>query len=47
MKVNFGKSKVMRCSRYRSGARMQVRLNGKQLEEVDCLEVVKGMWDTE
>ena len=34
--VNVGKSKVMRCSRYVNGGRMYVRLNGNQLEEVDC-----------
>ena len=32
------KSKVMRCSSYRNGDRMHVRLNGEPLEEVDCFE---------
>ena len=33
-----GKSKVMRCSRYGNGERMNVTLNGKSLEEVDCFK---------
>ena len=55
--VNVGKSKVMRCSRYGNGDRMDVTLNGEPLEEVDCfkylgrkwqpMEDVKGMWYTE
>ena len=36
LRVNVGKSKVMRCSRYVNMGRMHVRLNGEQLEEVDC-----------
>ena len=35
LRVNVGKSKVMRCSRYSNGGRMHVILNGEQLEEVD------------
>ena len=35
LRLNVGKSKVMRCSRYGNGGRMHVILNGKQLEEVD------------
>ena len=35
LRVNAGKSKVMRCSRYGNGGRMQVILNCKPLEEVD------------
>ena len=35
LKVNVGKSKVMRFSRYCNGDRMPVILNGDQLEE-DC-----------
>ena len=35
LRVNVGKSKVMRCSRYGNGDRMHVILNGKPLEEVD------------
>ena len=57
LKVNVGKSKVMRCSRYGNGGRMHLTLNGGPLEEVDCfstcgrkwqlMEDVKGMWYTE
>ena len=57
LRVNEGKSKVMRCSRYGNGGRMHVRLNGEPSEEVDFLstygrkwqpmEGVKGMWCTE
>ena len=57
LRVNVGKSKVMRCSRYGNGNRMHVILNGEPLEEVDFLstwgrrwqpmEDVKGMWFTE
>ena len=36
LKVNVGKSKVMRCSRYGNGGRMHVIRNGEPLEEVDC-----------
>ena len=35
-RVNVGKSKVMRCSRYGNGGRMHVIPNGEPLEEVDC-----------
>ena len=35
LRVNVGKSKVMRCSRYGNGDRM---LNGEPLEEVDCFK---------
>ena len=38
LKVNVGKSKVMRCSRYGNGDRMHVILNGEPLEEVDCFK---------
>ena len=38
LKVNIGKSKVMRCSRYGNWSRMHVRLNGEPLEEVDCFK---------
>ena len=34
LRVNVGKSKVMRCSRYGNGDRMHVILN-EPLEEVD------------
>ena len=36
LRVNVGKSKVMRCSRYGNGDRMHVILKGEPLEEVDC-----------
>ena len=32
------KSKVMRCSRYVNACRMDVRLIGEPLEEVDCFK---------
>ena len=32
LRVNVGKSKVMRCSRYGNGGRMHVILNGVPLE---------------
>ena len=38
LRVNIGKSKVMRCSRYGIGDRMHVILNGEPLEEVDCVK---------
>ena len=37
-RVNAGKSKVMRCSRYGNGDRMHVILKGEPLEEVDCFK---------
>ena len=36
--MNVGKSKVMRCSRQVNVGRMNVRLNGDQLEEVYCFK---------
>ena len=36
LRVNVGKSKLMRCSRHGNGDRMHVILNGEPLEEVDC-----------
>ena len=36
LRVNVGKSKFMRCSRYGNGYRMHVILNGKPL--VDCFK---------
>ena len=36
LRVNVGKSKVMRCSRYGNGDRMHVILNGEPLDEVNC-----------
>ena len=57
LRVNVGKSKVMRCSRYGNGDRMHVILNGEPLEEVDCFKYlesqvaadgdVNGMWCAE
>ena len=38
LRVNEGKSKVMRCSRYGNGGRMHVILNLEPLEEVDCFK---------
>ena len=38
LRVNVGKSKVMKCSRYGNGDRMHVILNGEPLEEVDCFK---------
>ena len=35
LRVNIGKSKVMRCSRYGNGDRMHVILKGEPLKEVD------------
>ena len=40
LRLNVGKSKVRRCSRYGNGARMHVILNGEPLEEVDCFKYV-------
>ena len=37
LRVNVGKSKVMRCSRYGNGERMHVILKGEPVEEPDCL----------
>ena len=38
LRVNVGKSKVMRCSRYGNGGRrMRLILNGEPVEELDCL----------
>ena len=42
LKVNVGKSKVMRCSRYGNGDRMHVILNGEPLEEVDCFKYLES-----
>ena len=38
LRVNVGKNKVMRCSRYGNGDRMHVILNDEHLEEVDCFK---------
>ena len=36
MRVNLGKSKVMRCSRFVNVGRVDVKLTAEQLEEVHC-----------
>ena len=38
LRVNVGKGKVTRCTRYCNGGRMHVILNGEPIEEVDCLK---------
>ena len=38
LRVNVGKNKVMRCSRYGNGDRLHVILNGEPLEEVYCFK---------
>ena len=38
LRVNVGKSKVMRCSTYGNGGQMHVILNGEPLEEVHCFK---------
>ena len=38
LRMNVGKSKVMRCSRHVNGGRKYVRLNDDQLEEVECFK---------
>ena len=38
LRVNVGKSKVMRCSWYGNGDRMHVILNGEPLDKVDCFK---------
>ena len=42
LRVNVGKSKVMRCSRYGNGGRMHAILNGELLEEVDCFKYLES-----
>ena len=37
-RVNKGKSKVMRCSRYGNSDRIHVILDGEFLEDVDCFK---------
>ena len=44
LRVNVGKSKVMRCSRYGNGDRMHVILNGEPLEEVGCFKYLRFKW---
>ena len=38
LRVNVGKSTVMRCCRYGNGDRMHVIPNGEPLEEVGCFK---------
>ena len=38
LKVNAGKSKVKRCSRYGNLGQTHVIINGEPLEEVDCFK---------
>ena len=38
LRVNVGKSKVIRCSMYGNGGGMHVILNGEPLEEVGCFK---------
>ena len=42
LRVNVGKSKVMRCSRYGNGDQMYVILNCEPLEEVDCFKYLES-----
>ena len=42
LRINVGKSKVMRCSRYGNVGRMHMILNGKPLEEVDCFKYLRS-----
>ena len=42
LRVNVGKSKVMRCSRYDNGDRMHVIRNGEPLEEVYCFKYLRS-----
>ena len=44
LRVNVGKSQIMRCSRYGNGGRMHVIRNGEPLEEVDCLSTWGRQW---
>ena len=41
LRVDVGKSKVMRCSRYGNGGRMHVILNSERLDEVDCFKCLE------
>ena len=43
LRVNVGKSKVMRCTRSEDGVRMNVRLNGEVLEEVEKFKYLGSM----
>ena len=41
-RVNVGKSKVIRCSRYVNGGRMSMILKDEPLEEVDCFKYLRS-----
>ena len=43
LRINVGKSKVLRCSRSGNRGRMKVILNGEPLEEVDCFKYLHGV----
>ena len=42
LRFNVGKSKVMRCSRYGNGGRMQVIWNSEPLDAVDCFKYLRS-----
>ena len=44
LRVNVGKSKVMRFSWYSNGGRMHVVLNSEPLQEVDYLKTWLRQW---
>ena len=41
LRVNVGKSKIMRCSRYGNRGRIHVLLNDKPSEEGDCFKYLR------
>ena len=43
LRVNVGKSKVMKCTRNDDGARLNVMLNGEALEEVDQFKYLSSV----
>ncbi len=43
--VNESKSQVMKCTRLVDGSRMNVVLDGKLLEEVECFKYLHGAVD--
>ena len=44
LRVNVGKSKVMRCSRYGNVGRIHVRLDGEPIQEVYNFKYVGRKW---
>ena len=44
LRVNLGKSKVMRCSRYSNGGRMHVISNSEPLKEMDSFKYMGRKW---